>query len=140
MSSRLAMVVMAAMTLPGNGPEKMSDEVTRERLDLSGKWEGNISHQMGFSISASIEKGHLAEVNWLGGGPMVVASYRLSVTSEGPGRFRLTLNGERYVGIYKWGSSEVILCYRQAEQGHPTSFRAGNGQHLLILRRAKPAK
>ena len=39
MSSALAMVLMAAMTVPGNGPEKVSGEVEK-RLDLRGEWEG----------------------------------------------------------------------------------------------------
>ena len=45
MSSALAMILMTAMVVPGNGPEKVSGEVEQEqRLDLSGEWEGTITY------------------------------------------------------------------------------------------------
>jgi len=39
------MVLMAAMTVPGHGPEQASGEVKQERLDLSGKWEGRLHYR-----------------------------------------------------------------------------------------------
>jgi len=39
MSSAFAMILMATMAVPGNGPEKVSEEV-EQRLDVSGEWEG----------------------------------------------------------------------------------------------------
>ena len=138
MSSALAMILAAGMTVPSIGPEKVSGEI-EERLELSGKWEGNVSHHEGISISALLEGGRLVEWEWLGNGPRIAVSYQVSISGV-PGRFRLILNGERYVGIYKRSSDTVILCYRLAGRGYPTSFRAGDGQHLLTLRRVKPRK
>jgi hypothetical protein len=134
MSSVLAMILVAGLTVPGDVPKEVSWEV-EERLDLSGKWEGNVSHQEGISIDAFLEGGRLVEwAFWMMNDPTTAVSYQVSISGDVPGRFRLTLNGERYVGIYKRSSDAVILCYRLAGRGYPTSFRVGNGQHLLTLR------
>jgi hypothetical protein len=133
------LVLMLVMTVPGDGPAPVSAEM-EERLDLSGKWEGNVSHQEGFSVGAWLEGSRLVEWDFLGNGPRIAVSYQVSNSGDVPGRFRLILNGERYVGIYKRSSDAVILCYRLAGRGYPTSFRAGDGQSLLILRRVKPRK
>jgi hypothetical protein len=137
--STLVLVLAAGMTVPSIGPEKVSGEI-EERLELSGKWEGNVSHHEGISISALLEGGRLVEWEWLGNGPRIAANHQSSVWDEGSGRFRLNLDGERYIGIYKWSSDGVMLCFRLAERGRPTSFRAGNGQHRLILRRVPSGK
>ena len=137
--STLVLMLTAAMAVPGDVPKEVSEEI-EERLDLSGKWEGNVSHQEGFSVGAWLEGSRLVEWDFLGNGPRIAVSFQVSNSGDVPGRFRPILNGERYVGIYKRSSDTVILCYRLAGRGYPTSFRAGDGQHLLTLRRVKPRK
>src|SRR5579875_2796846 len=37
--SALALILTAAMAVPGDGPEKMPGEISHKRLDLRGRWE-----------------------------------------------------------------------------------------------------
>jgi hypothetical protein len=55
MSSALAMILTAAMAVPGNGPEKVSGEI-EDGLNLGGKWEGILYHRMGAAVSQDPEE------------------------------------------------------------------------------------
>ena len=56
MSSALVMVLMAAMAVPGNGPEKVAGEVKQE-LDMNGRWEGTFLNVGGIMWKTVIEDG-----------------------------------------------------------------------------------
>jgi hypothetical protein len=137
MSSALALVLTAAMAVPGNGPEKVSGEVVQEpqRLELIGEWEGIWEwDRSGLRGRASIRDGYLSrsvkniKFAW---------RYRLaSIKDQGDGKF--SIDGIR-LGIYRQHGNNLTLCFREKE-GRPTSFRAGDGQQLLILHRVKPRK
>jgi hypothetical protein len=124
-------LVMAAGMVLGDGPERVSGEVG-ECL-LVGRWEGTISHEHGKSHDAVVEDGYLAE--WWGMSSSGLFTWEIH--DEGRARVQLLLNGTFYSGIYRWDGDRISLCYRRVEKGRPTSFRAGDDQHLLILHRVK---
>jgi hypothetical protein len=141
MSSALGMVLMAAMAVPGNGPEKASGEV-EQGLDLRGKWKG-----VWKSDKAEYEVNQLGE-GWSWGSwsyqrlPKDAPCLILipDIADEGESKLRLTWVGDPCVGIYKQDGDRLTICFCDARKSRPTSFRAGNGQELLILHRVKPGK
>ena len=138
MSSALAMVLTAAMAVPANGPEKVSGEV-EQGLDLRGEWEGLLWKEQGDFIWVGYRD--LVGVKGLSyrEGELVYRR-RFNVVDEGNGMLRATLGRMERLGIYQRQSDRLIICLRDAENGRPTSFKGGNGQHLLILHRVKPRK
>ncbi len=52
--SALAMILAAAMAVPGAGPEKVSEGKIQKRLDLRGRWELNLATELLGNISAGI--------------------------------------------------------------------------------------
>jgi hypothetical protein len=141
MSSTLAIVLAAGMTVSGIGPEKSSGE-TKERFYLVGKWEGMATdgrppdlivtaHMRGNPLHFSFaEPGRNA---W-------TAEYQ--VIEEQGGCLRLeSPDREEYFGIYRWDHKQLLLCLRPKDKGvRPTSFRPTKGQVLLILHSGKPGK
>ena len=133
MSSVLAMVLMAAMAIPGNGPEKVSGEMEQE-LDLSGEWKGVWSvNEPGWGAGndvARLAKGKLNDCV-LG-----------RVVDEGHGRCRFHLDDVLCLGIYRQDGGCLVICFRYAcsERGYPRTFETGGKRHLLILHRVKPGK
>jgi hypothetical protein len=126
--STLVLVLTAAMAVPGNGPDMVSVEIAEQRLNLSGVWKGTIFRQEGKPLDAMLGDSILFDFDdW-------------EYSDEGAGRFSLIVSGAGYLGIYMSDGDDVILCYRRARYGRPESFRAGDGQHLLILHRVKPRK
>jgi hypothetical protein len=57
--STLAMILTAAMAVPGDGSEKVSGELVEEKLDLRGQWRGTLYSRPGVIMSVTIEKGYL---------------------------------------------------------------------------------
>jgi hypothetical protein len=127
-------MILAAGVMVESGPRNASMEVG-ERLDLSGEWEGTWQHAGGWLMPAASTP--FTDKSIMGEMPGGVIFIRLaSITDKGEGRFHITEEGE-FLGIYKQHDGRVILCFRPARDGYPTSFRGGKGQHLLILRRPK---
>jgi hypothetical protein len=136
MSSALAMVLMAAIAIPGNGPEKVSGEMVQE-LDLSGKWEGTFrldDFLIGAEMTAgilNIKEGFLPETN------------PLRVINEGDGRLCLMeMEQDRVfaLGIYMWERHCVIFHIRADEKGRPLSFDDVRDTCIYNLHRVKPRK
>jgi hypothetical protein len=135
MSSALAMVLTAAMAVPGNGPEKVSGEV-EQGLDLRGEWEGtwrnpgwpgeadDLIYLSGTKFSISVK-----------GSPFI--SFYHTIVDEGDNKLRFS---EGLAGIYRQDGGRITICLRAADKGRPTDFQAGNGQHLITLHRVKPRK
>ena len=137
-----AMILMAAMTVPWNGPEKVSGEV-EQGLDLSGKWQGLRWRGNGEVRRFFIDKGEA----WCE--PLVIGSRKIriilndfNVVDEGAGAFRWYWETEGFCqfGIYKWDYDSLVLCLRETGKGRPTSFRVDENQSLFILHRVKPGK
>jgi hypothetical protein len=63
-----------------------------------------------------------------------------TISDEGAGRFHLMVDEVGHLGIYKQDGDRIVICYQTESKGRPMSFRAGDGQHLLILYRVKPGK
>ena len=140
MSSALAMVLMVAMAVPGNGPEKVSGEVEQERLDLRGEWRGELrskSHGVP-PMSHEVE---------LAGGRVrlrahgkTISDAPCQITDEGSGRLRIKVRHLESLGIYRWDGDRLTISYKLNDLGWPNSFRVDEDQSLLILHRVKPGK
>ena len=140
MSSAFGMVLMVALAVPGNEPEKVSGEV-EQRLDLSGEWEGTYQVAQVYKVPAGIRNDRL----WRDGrgacrrnGVIVGVPYVL--LDEGKGNLRLKWHGFHYIGIYRQDGDTVLICFREYFRGRPTEFRSGSEQHLFTFHRVKPLK
>ncbi len=130
----LAMILAAGMTVPGNGPEKVSGEM-EQGLDLSGKWEGIYPHPLSESRVGLTDGRFVELVNNLS----LFLSER--VIDEGKGRLRVRMCWDAdFVGIYRQEGNNLTICCRYACEGYPTSFQIGKHQVLYLLHRVKPAK
>jgi hypothetical protein len=130
--SALAMILMAAMVVPGDVPEKVSGEVSSVEKALLGEWKGTweVNGKV-LEVQMEIEKGW---VGYLSIG--VCARSRTEITDVGSGKFKLRWFSTTYLGIYKQEEDKVVLCLRRASRGgYPTSFRAEDRQELYILHR-----
>src|SRR5262245_34117632 len=103
--SALMLILTAAMVVPGDGPEKVSGEVSEKEqgLDLKGKWEGSLhtilpDHSY-FTGPATYQDGKLTAVDlW---GP---EAQKVVFIDEGNGkcRGRIVEEDQDVLGIYKW--------------------------------------
>ena len=137
--SALAMVLTAAIVVPGDGPEKVSGEIELEQgLNLSGEWQGVLYH-WGETYKGNgwiHEDGEFAFI-YRRFGNIPFATPAGLVKDEGNGYLQI---GE-YVGIYEQRGDRLRMCL-SFDGPRPTSFRIGNdnAQCLLILRRVKSSK
>ena len=141
MSSALAMVLMAGMAVPGNGPDKVSAEV-EERLDLSGEWEGTLrsdkrqvcpviiddgtSKRCGFPALTTIHRSHAVNA-------------RFEVIEARDGKIRAKYCCDLCLGIYRWEANQLVICIRDVEE-EPLESLAADGQIVITLHRVKPGK
>jgi hypothetical protein len=126
MSSALAMVLTAAMAVPGNGPEMVSAEM-EQKLDLRGEWV--IPLPDGSEITAS--------------GEDITHAWKLR--DEGNGHFRMTLtflgSEAPMEGTYRQDGDQIALSVRDtADDPFDTGRWSGGGIHYIILHRVKPRK
>ncbi|SRR5579885_3146663 len=127
--SALAMILTAAMVIPGDGPEKVSGEVERspQPLDLRGEW----AWIQGFGADPMCPA--------LVTGSDMIRFFDIIDEKGGKVRFQYPFCCT-YLGIYKRTKTEVVISFREASKGRATSFRTGDGQELLILRRTNIRK
>jgi hypothetical protein len=126
MSSALAMILAAAMAVPGNGPEAVSGEM-EQGLDLRGEWEGE------WRIAA----GGVRQFE-LSNGRMSIPDILFQIRCQDGNRLRIQWDEDFYLGIYQRCDDRVLICLRDANYGLPTSFGLDERQIILILRRVKP--
>lgn len=138
--SALAIILTAAMAIPGNGPEMELGEVAEtQRLDLSGEWEGLWEPGDGTIWQAELEDCRFEATR--GNGPQVwFQVWEQHITDEGGARIRIEVGCHVHLGIYKQQNDRIVVCYGKHGQARPTSFRAVDGQSLLMLHRVKPRK
>jgi hypothetical protein len=138
--SALAMILTAAMVVPGDGPKMESGEI-EQGLDLSGEWEGLWIDDEGIRRKAKLSLSECRlEGERLPGQPLGDIERTLvflGITDEGAGRICLR---DSYLGIYCRDGCDHLICFRDNRKGRPTSFRGGDDQNLLILHRVKPRK
>jgi hypothetical protein len=135
--STLAMI-LAAMIVPGNGPEKVSGEVSERELralDLHSEWRGAMYSPPDTIESVAIKGGHLL---FLARGRDV--GHLFVCTEKSEGTFRVRWSDETCLGIYRYEEGRLLLCLSEAGNDRPTSFKIGDGQYLLILHRVKPLR
>jgi hypothetical protein len=139
MSSTLAMVLIAAMAVPGNGPEMVSGEMKQERLDLSGEWVGERRFGDGQIWQTELSKG---EFKFKEGKELVSLLPVEFIKDEGNGRLRIDfpLIEVTILGLYKRENGRIIMCWGELRKERPSSFRAAKAESILILHRIKPGK
>jgi hypothetical protein len=138
MTSALAMILAAAMAVPGRGPEKVSGE-TEQRLDLSGVWVGEWKDGGAHAdtpLRVRLRKGVITAKgkNWEHPDKIKITK----VIDEGNGNVRFTLGLESCVGIYRQEADRLSICFCIVPQDRPTSVRPRENQWLFILHRIKP--
>jgi hypothetical protein len=127
-------MALAAGVAMGNDPPAVSAE-TEQSLDLSGEWEGTWWNGEGTTYRATIRGGRL--VGHSDGEILIFKT--AGFTDEGGGKLHgIGLCEGPCLGIYEQDGDLLTLCFREASEGRPTAFRAGDGQHLLILHRVRP--
>lgn len=146
--SALAMILTAAMAVPGDGPEKVSGEIAEEaklqRLDLSGEWEGKWTYN-GVTADVMLRDGELCRFACrCQQAGLIRELLPFTFIDEGRGKLRIhspwSGNGQS-LGIYRQQSDKLVIYYRDAENGRPTAFRAAGEEHnTLIFHRVKSRK
>lgn len=141
--SALAMILTAAMVVPGDGPGKASGEVSEKGrgLDLKGKWEGSLRIKLPDGtdsiVSATYHDGKLAALDLFG-----EEALKLVFIDQGKGRCRCRTFGDdqEALGIYKWQRDQLFICLRADGKGRPTNFTVEGTNLLLILHRVKSSR
>jgi hypothetical protein len=130
--SPIAMIVVADMAL-GTGPDKVSDEVEKG-LELRGDWAGDWWIWDKRKFAATVGDGTVSS----NAVPDVLAFALADLTDDGGGKFRIGPDDSRVcLGIYRHDGDGLVLCYRMPGKGRPITFRAGDGQYLLVLHRVQ---
>ncbi len=131
MASTLATILMAAIVVPGDVPEKRPAEMVRE-LDLSGEWEGTwesrdvIRAEMKHGIIRASGK---LEDRLCGRCQVIFASESL---------VKVDYEGRAFQGIYKLDGERLLICIGPTSEKRPVSYKAGGGEkYLFIFRRVK---
>jgi len=132
MSSALAMILAAGMTVPGDVPKEVSGEI-EQGLDLRGEWEGTLDN----GRKAKTMSVHLSGTRIRFTNDDESVSYDHRIVDEGKNKLRFN---DKLPGIYRQDGARLNICYRCDGKGRPTSFRGGDGQVLLSLHRVKPRK
>jgi hypothetical protein len=134
--SVLAMILTAAVVIPGDGREKVSGEMTApRRLDLRGDWEAIVYRRDGVRRGhAGFSKDRWFIVSWCGWNWSRVMEYE-EVIDEGDGHLRT----KHCLGIYEQHVDNLRICIADGEH-RPMSFRTDDKQLLLILHRVKSSK
>jgi hypothetical protein len=134
--SAFLLTLAAGMAL-GDGPSARSSEV-EQRLDLSGEWRGSWIDDHGHFFEVRTFGKRLLADDGLGN---MIALYTSSFEDGGGGRFAIVIRMQVfYHGIYKWDNGYLFLCFCETKRECPVSFRGGDGQELLRLRRVKPGE
>jgi hypothetical protein len=129
--SALAMILTAAMVVPGDGPEKVSGEIKKgERLDLRGKWK----LEFGAGTLETLTREELIRA--------------LRIQDMGEGRLRMALpksyKGDLvfipYTGTYRQERDRVVIQFRMVVEKTPTAFRDHYRRGYIILHRIKSDK
>ncbi|HEY7425077.1 MAG TPA: hypothetical protein VH682_12675 [Gemmataceae bacterium] len=129
--STLVLVLVAGITVPGNGPEKVSAEMERG-LDLSGEWEGAWVDHGGkrMRVKLTQDKIHMDTGD-------AIISVKNSIIGEGNGKFCY----DGVLGLYEQDGERLRMCFGfPGTNQRPKSFQKGEWKNLFILHRVKPGK
>jgi hypothetical protein len=124
-----AMILTAAIVVPGEGKGNVSGEMVRG-LDLSGQWEGTLRSKQGEVSRVRIDrKVMLIESKGITRG---FSTSRL--IDEGGGK--LLYRGQ--LSLYRQGNNLLVICVGDLNR-RPSSIGEENG-NLFILHRVKSRK
>lgn len=137
MPSALAMVLMTAMVVPGNGSEKASGEM-EQGLDIHGEWKGIWYGCHGNTVNVRFCEGFIELTDNNGEG----LGARVAFTDEGKGKFRLRIDDDdrtTYLGIYRQEGDRIIACL--GGNHRPKDFLPSEEHDILfIVHRVKSRK
>ncbi|MGH7169927.1 MAG: hypothetical protein ACRELG_06595 [Gemmataceae bacterium] len=97
---------------------------------LSGSWSGTWTRVEQTDPGVTLRRGMLTLPT------LPPWTARLSIHDEGNGRFRGTLgkaDDEGIVGIWKYESGRLVLCFRGAKRGYPKRFSDEERQDMITL-------
>jgi hypothetical protein len=127
-------MALAAGLAVGNGPEPVSPE--EAFLSLDGVWKGTWREGKDDPALVTLRDGRVC----LEKGPRVICLLHFKAAEECTGKVRFDFAGDVRLGICKWEAGRLVICLGRTGGDRPTSFRGGDGQPLLTLRRIKPGK
>lgn len=125
-------MILAMGQVPGGGSEKISGEM-KKQLDLRGDWEG-ICHTSRMKTPIVMHN-KIVTVIYNGRHLHNFDIDLQKVTEEGDNRLRFKWMGINCFGIYQQDSDRLRICF--SVKDWPTSYRVGDYEELLILRRKK---
>jgi hypothetical protein len=146
--SAFVMVLAAGMAV-GSGPEMVSAE-TAAGLPSDGVWQGTWVKPNGEKFRVTLP-GVVNPMPRVGTAQPLqgdrnrafLLAFPYWITDEGAGRLRMWWVGTRdyhaLYALYRWDADCLLISFD--DHGRPpASFRAGENNHLVTLRRVKPGK
>jgi hypothetical protein len=130
--STLVIVLAAAMAAPGNGPKMEPGEIVeRQRLDLSGEWEGTWDDHSGKTKRVKLTQDmiHMDTGN-------AILSVKNSMRDEGNGK----LSYQGVLGLYRQDGDRLICFGFPGTNQRPKPFQKDEWKNLFILHRVKAHK
>lgn len=128
-------ILLMVGTINGIGPESSSNEIV-QGLDLSGEWEGYWWFENSEPFPTELRDHMIVACD----GREIRFLDISSITDEGGGKLRVqwywSADGWAH-GIYRQDGDRLYMCFRDRPGPRPTSFRSGNGCHVLFLRRLR---
>lgn len=139
--SALAMILTAAMVIPGDGPEMASGEI-RQGLDLSGEWVGTVKSSDGHVTGdVQLRNGKLRVVAKITYCLPEVRTFEKDWVYVDEEEGKLLLFESRRPGIFRQHRDRVTICYHVMEgKERPTDFQTGEGRVFYFLHRVKSRK
>ena len=128
--SALAMILTAAMAVPGSGPEKVSIDMER-RLDLRGEWQGTLRTKQDEVYRVRIDR----KLMLIESSEGITRAFSTSnLIDEGCGK--LLYRGR--LSLYRQEDNLLLICVGDANR-RPSSIGVECGP-TFVLRRVKPRK
>lgn len=134
--SALTIILAAGILVPAIGAEEVSGEVERspKPLALQGKWKGTMRNYYGLCAKVELSGGRLKSED-----KTMPAKFAADVPvlfiDEGHGRFRLNLDGNVYLGIYRQEGNRFIACF--SDKHRPSEFKLTERRGLLTLHQVR---
>jgi hypothetical protein len=134
--SALAMILTAAMSVPGDVPEKVSMEARVEQGLLPGVWEGEWVDPSGGKMDVRVSKN---EIVFHPGNPLGREEFQ--ITDEGAGMCRVKLGTSTFLGRYERQGEQLVFAVAKKDAARPTRVEWEKfSQGLITLHPIKPGK
>jgi hypothetical protein len=129
--SALAMILSAAMSVPGDGPEKASGEIAKlQRLDLRGEWKVEFDRYCEVTGWSGKQWCRVLRIQDMGGGRLRMAVPKIGKDND--------LVFIPCTGTYSQERDRVVIHFRIVEEKTPAVFRGNIPQGCIIFYRVDP--